>query len=238
MTSLLHCQPLVWSHNSLQVPGCHWTGCQILIPWVDRVLRLLSNVYVGLLLESFQLSDDFTSLTISAPLLALCSVFFPYSRVMCWQREIIFSCWVPTCHIYGSVCGLDPLHPTRNALVLTVTAWTLLIICVCRQPHISTLSYVRSPTICTQILGLEKAKLLHGEQYLSINAPIPTSGELVNDARLVLDSANKTLFRYPIVVELYNKPLFLGIGYLKSSTRERQPLSPWLSKQETNPLET
>ena len=32
------------------------------------------------------------------------------------------------------------------------------------------------------LLGF-KAKLLHGEQFLSIKAPIPISGNLVNEAR-------------------------------------------------------
>ncbi|KIL64476.1 hypothetical protein M378DRAFT_186727 [Amanita muscaria Koide BX008] len=49
------------------------------------------------------------------------------------------------------------------------------------------------------------AKLLHGEQYLSIKAPIPTSGELVNEARFmeVLDKGKAAAVT--IVVETRDK---------------------------------
>ncbi|KAG6872392.1 hypothetical protein C0995_010090 [Termitomyces sp. Mi166 len=49
------------------------------------------------------------------------------------------------------------------------------------------------------------AKLLHGEQYLSIKAPIPTSGELINEARLleVLDKGKAAAVT--IVVETRDK---------------------------------
>ncbi|KAG5726556.1 hypothetical protein E4T56_gene4687 [Termitomyces sp. T112] len=49
------------------------------------------------------------------------------------------------------------------------------------------------------------AKLLHGEQYLSIKAPIPTSGQLVNEARLleVLDKGKAAAVT--IIVETKDK---------------------------------
>jgi multifunctional beta-oxidation protein len=49
------------------------------------------------------------------------------------------------------------------------------------------------------------AKLLHGEQYLSIKAPIPTSGEFVNDARLleVLDKGKAAAVT--VIVETRDK---------------------------------
>ncbi|KAI0049791.1 peroxisomal hydratase-dehydrogenase-epimerase [Auriscalpium vulgare] len=47
------------------------------------------------------------------------------------------------------------------------------------------------------------AKLLHGEQYLAIKAPIPTSGELVNEARLVevLDKGKATSVTYEVITK-------------------------------------
>lgn len=39
--------------------------------------------------------------------------------------------------------------------------------------------------LLTELWHVTQAKLLHGEQYLSIKAPIPTSGTLVSSARLL-----------------------------------------------------
>lgn len=63
------------------------------------------------------------------------------------------------------------------------------------------------------IKTLHQAKLLHGEQYLSIKNPISPSGELVSDARYVIQ-------RLTFLFLLVDKSLLL-VDFWKSLTRAK-----------------
>lgn len=58
---------------------------------------------------------------------------------------------------------------------------------------VSGLAGVCAPAFVDPFFIDVKAKLLHGEQFLSIKAPIPTSGDLVNEARYVGASSSVLL---------------------------------------------
>lgn len=76
----------------------------------------------------------------------------------------------------GAGISLDFLpnfNPVRTPL--TFELWI-------RRPVLSVFVHLR---LLTHFFTNVKAKLLHGEQFLSIKAPIPTSGDLVNEARYV-----------------------------------------------------
>jgi len=95
---------------------------------------------------------------------------------------------------------LPNFNPVRNSLGLSLQT---------RHPVVPALPYTFWLT-CFLPLNC-KAKLLHGEQFLSIEAPIPTNGDLVNEARYVRPPPHNSL----------RAASHQSTGLSKSSTRAR-----------------